>query len=367
MALIDDVKTICDRLGPRGWGDLLRAVTGGSLNIEQPSPSALRSALQAEIARIDLTMPGFEDFNAAGRRAITPSKLSESLLYHALASPRVVRGASGILLQDLPRLLEIETVENFVYGIEPLTLSSIQEASGATRLAVTVFATEYRPAPDCAEGPHADLMFSRTGIARIGTARPKYLPTVRGFSPEDEDNPNAFRVVPVRLTAWLAAPMKGNLARIMRPLDPDDNGRNFWVPVHKLFDGPECIRGLDLSLRWSAKFVNMKLQRVQGSVSGDPPRVEFPFLIEEGLAELRLDSECGRVAVVPVSHDTLVRPAIINGEPLTYQVPPGKASGFATYATRSPQRDGFDAEILPVSCLCACPHTGDQPGLRGFE
>jgi hypothetical protein len=91
----------------------------------------------------------------------------------------------------------------------------------------------------------------------------------------------------------------------------------------------------------------MKLQRVRASLSDGPPPSTFPFVIAEGLAELREFSEFGRIAVVPVAHESLVRPAIIDGKPITYRVPPGIPGGFATYTTPSPVRGGLDAEIHP--------------------
>lgn len=205
MALIDEVKAACDRLAPLGWRDLLLAATGGALDVAQATPAALKGVLGRPLAAIDRRLPGFDDFHPDGTRGIVPGRPAESLLYHAFASPRVARGKGGALLGGFPTLTEIEAVENLVFGIDPPTLASVVAASGAERLAVAVYATEYRPATDCADGVSADLTFSRTGIARVGTARPKYRPDMRGCWPEDEDNPHAFRVVPVRFTAWLAA------------------------------------------------------------------------------------------------------------------------------------------------------------------
>src|SRR5205823_1009625 len=149
------------------------------------------------------------------------------------------------------------------FGLQPPSLASLVSAAGGP-LAVAVFATEYRPAADTADNACADLAFSRTGISRIGTARPKYIPDVRGFWPEDENNPNGFRVIPARFSAWLAAPVAGDRARVMRlaRADSDEMSGRFWVPVHKLFDGPECLAGLDLSLAATARFFNMKLYKV---------------------------------------------------------------------------------------------------------
>jgi hypothetical protein len=351
MALIDEVKAACDRLAPLGWRDLLLAATGGALDVAQATPAALKGVLGRPLAAIDRRLPGFDDFHPDGARGIVPGRPAESLLYHAFASPRVARGKGGALLGGFPTLTEIEAVENLVFGIDPPTLASVVAASGAERLAVAVYATEYRPAPDCADGVSSDLTFSRTGIARVGTARPKYRPDVRGCWPEDEDNPHAFRVVPVRFTAWLAAPVRGDKARVMRPGRTDDaeRRRTFWIPVHKLFDGPECLRGLDLRLVCSARFFNMKLQRVRKSLAPDGADLPtgFPYVIEQDLAELRERSEFGRVAVVPAAHESLVRPAVVDGEPLTFTVPANTAGGFAAYTTRTLSRDGLDAEIHP--------------------
>ncbi len=349
MALIDDVKAICDRLAPLGWRDLLKAATTPALDIEQKTPQALQKALELPLTHIDRTLPGFEDFNLAGARGITAGNPSQSLLYHALASPRVVRDANGALLKGWPTLPEIETIENFIFSIQPATLASIKATAGGAKLAVVVFATEYRPCPDTADGAHADLTFSRTGIARVGTARPKYLPDIRGFWSENEDNPHAFRVIPVRFTAWLAAPVKGDDARVMRLTAPDaaEKKRTFWIPVHKLFDGMECIQGLDLSLTCSAKFFNMKLQRALQSVKQKPPS-SFPYVIEDGLAELKEQSEFGRIAVVPVVQEALVEAAMVDGKPLTYRVPKQDDQAFATYETKAERRERTEIHAFPA-------------------
>src|SRR3954466_2450958 len=134
MALIDEVKTVCDRLAPLGWRELLKAATGGSLDIVQASSAALKAALTAAIPHIDRSLPGLEDFDAAGTRGITASNPSQSLLYHALASPRVVRGADGTLLGGFPMPAEIEAVENLVFGVTPPTLEAIRHTSGAAEL-----------------------------------------------------------------------------------------------------------------------------------------------------------------------------------------------------------------------------------------
>lgn len=77
-------------------------------------------------------------------------------------------------------------------------------------LAIVVFATEYRPAPETVHRKHADICFSRTGVARVGTAEPLYEPQIRGFLPFVKDNDFSFRVLPARYSAYLAVQRPGN-------------------------------------------------------------------------------------------------------------------------------------------------------------
>src|ERR1051326_2449630 len=86
MALINDVKAICDRLSPLGWRDLLLAVSNKTLDIQKPTPTALRQELLKKLTPIDRSIPGFEDFAPGGMKAVTAGQPSLSLLYHALAS-----------------------------------------------------------------------------------------------------------------------------------------------------------------------------------------------------------------------------------------------------------------------------------------
>ena len=151
-----------------------------------------------------------------------------------------------------------------------------------------VFSSDYRPASDTVDGRHADLTFSRTGIARVGTARPRYAAETRGFWPEDEDNPHNVRVVPAKFSAWIAVKKKGSATRVSPILDntegqaADEPNRDFWVPVHKLFAGPECITGLNLGLTFSSKLFNLKIQRVHKFLRTNPLPTGFPYVITDG-------------------------------------------------------------------------------------
>ena len=197
MALADQVKVLCDRLAPLGWRDFLKSATNNALDIKKATPAALRQELIKNLSTINRNITGLEDFAQAGTRPVTAGQPSLSLLYHALASPLVVRDHNGNPFGGFATPAELDTLENFIFSLAPVSLPKfITQNGGASKVAVVIFSTDYRPAADSVDGRHADLTFSRTGIARVGTANPRYLPESRGFWPEDEDNPHNIRVLP---------------------------------------------------------------------------------------------------------------------------------------------------------------------------
>ncbi|PRW92640.1 hypothetical protein C7A07_28025, partial [Pseudomonas fragi] len=78
MALINQVNSICKRLAPSGWHNLL---LHHGLDILAPD---LEKELHKPVSA-DRTLPGFEDFALNGTKGIEPGKPAQSLLYHALA------------------------------------------------------------------------------------------------------------------------------------------------------------------------------------------------------------------------------------------------------------------------------------------
>jgi hypothetical protein len=341
MPLIDDVKKICDRLAPLGWRELLKAV--GGFDIQKTSAAALRQELTKNLPSINRTVSGFEDFASEGKQAITAGQPSLSLLYHALASPLVTRDYLGARLQGFVTPAELDTLENFIFSLAAVALPQfISSNGGATKVAVVLFATEYRPAASSVDGRHADLTFSRTGIGRVGTARSLYLPEPRGFWPEDEDNPHNVRVLPARFSAWLSVKKKGSAARVSPILDgppgPDAN-RNFWIPVHKLFSGTECLTGLTLNLSFTAKLFNLKIQRIHKFLGTSPLPTGFPYVLKDAeIAEFSTDANLGPGWLLPKVRDRLVDPAIVDGKPITYTVSRARVDAFATF---SPGKQGF--------------------------
>jgi hypothetical protein len=283
-ALIDGVADACRRLAPLGWRQLLLDVTGGGLDI---GAGDLARQL-AKPLRIDRTRPGFGDFNAAGTRAIEAGAPDRSLLYHAFASPGVSVGRGGAVLGGFPTLAEIDAVENYVYGVQPPALDALRARAGGNPLGIVVFALQYRNTPNSVHGRHAELCFSRTGIARIGTIEPLYNPRTRGFESVDPARPFEFRVVPQRFAAFIAMKATGD-EKSFGPQDAlaCDGQLSFWVPLHKLFNGPECIAGTDLALEVRRDLRNDALAQFHNwlDVSGyqnnwrGEDLERFPFLI----------------------------------------------------------------------------------------
>ncbi|UUU38846.1 twin-arginine translocation signal domain-containing protein [Streptomyces sp. NBC_00162] len=260
--LLDRVGEVCARLAPKGWRSLLLAVSRGTLDIGAPD---LAEALARPIADLDRTVPGFADF-APGLavRGIEPGSPARSLLYHALASAEVLTDGEGRSLGAFPALAEIEAVEDYVYGVRPPTLDRLREIAGDNALGVVVLAVDYRAATGSVHGRHADLCFSRTGIARMGTVDPFYDARARQFTPADPKRPFVFRTVPQRFAPYIAMQVTGADSRLFGPRDTvsGDDERSFWVPLHKLFGGPECIEGLDLSVTLGSHLVNEKLKHM---------------------------------------------------------------------------------------------------------
>ncbi|HZA25588.1 MAG TPA: hypothetical protein VFA32_23825 [Dehalococcoidia bacterium] len=342
MAMIDEVQEVCNRLAGKGWSKLLLK---HGLDITK---SDLRAELDRELPQIDRTVPGFEDFAAEGRRGIEPGNPNRSLLYHALASPNVVEVDGGDLV-EYPTLRDLEIVENYVFGAKPPSLQELSALAAGDLMAVVVFASEYRPAVDTVHRKHAELCFSRTGIARVGNEVPLYEARSRGFTPfKMGSDDQAFHVLPARYSAWIAVQRSGSGPSFgpirfdfrskhpefyRRPGDPPDVGdgnRKFWVPLHKLFSGDECLQGHTLEVTLQAHHVNEKIRRIhlelarRGHSTGwtSPDIDEPPFRFTDGIAEFSMDPAYGGGLLVPIVHAFLVEPAQYQGQPLTFTVPP---------------------------------------------
>jgi hypothetical protein len=193
MVKIDEIKTVCARLAGMGWQDLLKR---HGLDITKAD---LAAELSRELA-IDRSVPGFEDFTLTGKRGIEPGLPAASLLYHAFACPDVHPTATGepaTSVDAYPTLAELDSIENYTYSLRPCQSADLKG------VVVGVFAYEYRPRESTAHGYHADFVFSRTGIARVGTVNEVWDGQRRGFR-GDPPGQSGIAVTPARYAAFLA-------------------------------------------------------------------------------------------------------------------------------------------------------------------
>lgn len=324
--LIDRVSAACRRLAPLGWRQMLLDVTGNALDI---AAADLPGTLAKKIARIDRSYPGFGDFDVAGERAIEAGSPDRSLLYHAFAAPSVVADRSGTELAGFPTMAEIEAVENYVYGVRPPSLEDLRRQAAGHPLGIVVYALQYQNAPRGVHGHHAELCFSRSGISRLGTVEPLYDARNRVFTAAVQDKPFDFRVVPRRYAAYLAVRMSGAWGKF-GPQDalPGDAKDQFWVPLHKLFGGKECLAGLDLDVRIASGLRNdvlamfhkyLDLMGLANNWRGADLE-QYPFVIEdEKIGTMSQRRELGTGVLEP-RPGPLLSPAEYRGRPLTFPV-----------------------------------------------
>jgi hypothetical protein len=141
-----------------------------------------------------------------------------------------------------------------VYGADPPTLEQLLGGRQPADVALAVFAVEYRPGARTPHREHADLCCSRTGVSRVGTADASYDAATRQHDPLDPGDPYAFRVLPVRYAPFFAIRVRGASERARSAAGDDE--LQFWVPIHKLFSGSECIAGMTLSVSLTSQHVN---------------------------------------------------------------------------------------------------------------
>jgi len=364
MSLLDDVFSLCnDKLVGKGWDDLFKAV--GGLKIKQSTPEKLAAELARPLPAIDRSVAGFEDFALAGNRGIEPEIPARSLLYHALASPNVLNAPDGSRLGYFPTLKNLEDAENYIFGVQQPSIPELLQRANATALAVVVFAYEYRPAPQTPHRQHADMVFCRTGIARVGTADANYVPVLRGFIPEQATDAHAICVCPARYGAFLAVQRNGDPSSSLPmnfkeriPSGPNkekgDGARPFWVPVHKLFSGKGCLTELqdtDIEVKFVPEHVNEKIFRIHSQLPNQqPPKDAFPYRFTGSeIADNSAAPEHGAGVISPKVRPRLVDEAK-NGAIVTFTVPPGNRPDFSSFETAGgaiPEYIHVRTEVLP--------------------
>lgn len=208
------------RQAPAGW----QAACGRhGLHLGAPD-------IEAELARalvIDWTDPRVADLCRLTTRAIEPGDPARSLLYHLLAAPELA--SSGIDVS----LAQLDDIENYIYwrGWQA------NPPDDVAQLEPCVLAYQYRPARRTGHRMHADMVYSRLGIARNGDTDASFDPISRGYTPDAGDKAHV-RVMPARYGLFLVRRQHG--ARGLAPVEgrkAGDAERDFLAPVCKLFAG----------------------------------------------------------------------------------------------------------------------------------
>jgi hypothetical protein len=140
--------------------------------------------------------------------------------------------------------------------------------------------------------------------------------------------------LPAKYSAYIAIKKSVGNSNIFGPMhfnrgDGKDDIRKFWVPLHKLFDGTDCIKGLDLKITFDSYHINEKIKKIHQrleKITGYPKTDESiidkpPFKFSKGIAELSADANFGNGLILPIEHPRFVEPAEYNGNYLSFMVP----------------------------------------------
>lgn len=319
MLLKDELWLLWERLG-EAWIPYLQLA---GLDLAGANKYTLMGLLLQPI-EIDFSLPGLEELRRDTRRGIEPGDPSRSLLYHAFASPHVI--PEGMDTEQFPEMADLNLLENVIYSAALPSIADLRRRARGAPLAVAVFAYEYAVGRDTVHGHHADLCFSRTGVSRIGETEPHYVHRSRGFLPHAKES-DQVHAIPARFGVFIAARRLGDRATFgPDEFQPGDEKREFWVPMHKLFNGGECVEGFYIQLEITTKHFNDKVRRVHLALQREGTNTGWsgedfnrePFLISNGLTQW--DQRQG--LMVPEPHP-LVEPAVTkDGRIVTFPTPP---------------------------------------------
>jgi hypothetical protein len=222
-------KELLKWLEDNGWIAYLNKTL--SLNIDAADTDINHYLQKQGFAKVH----GFDDF--AGHRLIEPGYPAGSLLYHALASPRVKPPGFGPL--QYPGIAQLDVLENIIYGLKAM------DGEDWNNMVLAVFAYEYRPAYKTPHHKYADMVFSRTGIARIGEYDMNYDAVSRCFvnKPAVAGKTKNIAVAPARYGLFLAKKVTGEtgITLMGKATDGNDPSRAFLQPVRKIFSDDTLI------------------------------------------------------------------------------------------------------------------------------
>lgn len=209
------------------------------LNISLPTSFTYDSYINDTFV-VDTSIEELKDFG--GYKWIEPGIPAKSLLYHLIASPRVTHE----LIKKYPNLEHIDAVENFIFDVAVYNEPEI----AAKNTFFMVLSYEYRPAfqtPASTDAQKiAQLVYSKSGVARIGSQPPHYHTKRRCFTnkPADPNKEKEIAAFPARYGLFEVELVKAdsNQIRLMNKTTSEYTGiwpfhddRFFINPIRKVY------------------------------------------------------------------------------------------------------------------------------------
>lgn len=262
---------------------------------------------------------GFDEFSTIGRRAIEPGEPALSLLYHALMHPEITSEE----ISYFPNIEEIDALENYVYQLR-YDISEEKEILDNSLTAV-IMAYEYRVTSRTPHKCHADMVYSRTGVGRVGAHPPQYSRNRRCFDTTPSESSGGTRVQPARYGVFLCEEIKYSQAvSVQGRKQSKDEKRNFYLPKYKLFDGAK-INCKKISVAFSQFHQNDKLARMVSKgglkVSAEYDLAKPPFIYQSNRDDFVSSEQYQGNYIVWRKPQAMVRIAMQSEKIVTFRVP----------------------------------------------
>jgi len=346
-----------------GWAAHLQQTLGINLNL---TGNDLKKELLKEINADKLTalrrneQSGYDDFS--GERLVQPGFPAYSLLFHSLASPRV--RPKGI--KEYPTLSQIDVLENYIYALSDLDLlKTMYRINSNEELVLAVFAYEYRPAFKTPHHAYADMVYSRTGIARIGNEPLNYdkLNRCHTSKPADETRYKNVAVMPARYGLFIARKVQYEYLSLVKSEqhkgsdlkdDRSDSAKFFLQPIRKVFNEDMLVDNSKIQfseMHKSEKLEKLSLSKgIKMKDQKPKPRFSKDLVVQDD--DIR---NAGSSFLVISQKNDLIRPAREDGRILFFKVPEYGDEPFANrYFTALCTQEVEDVELL----------TGDNSNLQ---
>lgn len=262
-----DFKKLVIWLKENGWAAYLHDALGVNFDLKD---AELKKELVKKLDNDRLTAlrhndkAGYDDFS--GERLVQPGFPAYSLFFHTLASPRV--RPQGI--KAYPALAQIDLLENYIYALcSWKQLKSVYGITTNEDLVFAVFAYEYRPAFKTPHHAYADVVYSRTGIARVGDEPLHYDSLNRCFTntPADAGREKHVATTPARYGLFLARKVSnGSISLLTTGThkgadskdDRNDGCKTFLQPVRKIFNDDLLVGGSEIEFTETHKSVKLE-------------------------------------------------------------------------------------------------------------